>query len=117
MGLDFSIRKYPVGSNMGEEVCYGRNCYGVRDLVIANLRNYDEENCTALLTLTDLNSMLRLLVNEVKNTDFNGELCYSDDIAKTYNFIGQLALEISKSINDKCWDNMTEYEYELCNSF
>jgi len=117
MGLDLGIVRKPKGpayeACAWEDVCWWRNCWAARDIMLDSISTYDKENNEAMLTLGAIQKMLENLVKETSHVNFNKGLdALNDNILKIYLCIADLA----KLLYNDAWEDM-EYEYKLIDGY
>lgn len=120
MGLDLGIvrrRKGPAYEACAwDDVCWWRNCWAARDVILRSISTYDKEKCEAPLTIGAVQKMLENLIAEAKT--YNLDDCYDGDDAlqKIYLCIGDLGHLLYQDMNDYEFERIN-YDYRLIDSY
>lgn len=119
MGLDLGIVKRRKGEAYSlcswEDVCWWRNCWKARVIMLDCINSYDAEAQEAPINLGAMQKMIEELIKEVHSCNIN-EQVVSDDTIKIYQCISDLA----KIIHDEMWSwywGDPEYDYKLIDSY
>lgn len=119
MGLDLGIVKRRKGEDYSmcswDDVCWWRNCWQAREIILSCICTYDEEAHEALINLGAMQKMIEELTKEVSDRNIS-EIVISDDTIKIYQCISDLAQIIHDEMWAWCWAD-PEYEYKLIDSY
>lgn len=122
MGLDLGIvrkRKGPAYEACEwEDVCWWRNCWEARIIILGSISTYDKETCEAPLTLGAIHQMLKNLIKEVEFYSLN-DLSKIDTnaLAKMYRCIGDLGKLLADDIWDYEFEEDVRWDYKLIDSY
>lgn len=122
MGLDLGIVKRRRGPAYEacewEDVCWWRNCWEARDIILNSISTYSKEDCEAVLTIGAIQGMLKNLIAGADSYSLNDlAKIDTDALAKVYRCIGDLGKLLADDIWNYEFNSDIRWDYKLIDSY